>query len=785
MIKMHNVDFEQAVLAALMIIDKAYDEVSNKLQVESFLSERHKTIYSAITAIKKQGGSADALMVLEWLGSRKMLVLAGGEEYLVKLLTDTPASLYNLSQYVDRLNDLAVRRLSIEALDKARDQIVNNPERLACDVLSDAMGELGQASAQESDKGAVDMRAALRAQVAHMERVAADPDGCFGQRTGFVELDNQIGGMAAGDLIIIGARPSMGKELQNSALVYMIDGRSKQIGDVVVGDQVASVDGSASVVLGVYPQGLKDIYKVTFSDGRTVHAGIDHQWDVRHKSWSSRRVLTTSDVIDLLRKTCNKNRLIIPFCSGDFGSDVNLSIDPYLLGVLLGDGGLSSSGIRLSNSDDFILDKIKPSLFGLPLKHLAGVDYAIRPSRGDDNWLLSALQEFGLHGLRSHEKFIPENYMSASRTSRLSLLNGLIDTDGTVEKFGAMTYTTTSERMANQILSLTRSLGYWAKMRDRVTNYTYKGELKQGKRSYTITIQGAGMAELVTLPRKKERLANRLSSRNMNLTFASIEKIGRDECTCITVSHERSLFLTDEYIVTHNTTFAMNLVDFAAGQSGKPWLVISLEMPTLQITERLQSATAGVRLGNIRSGCLDEAEWVKYTAASAHLLNVPIHINDKGQQTLAEIRREAVALKRKYGQIGGVMVDYIGLMGGLDPNNKVNSIGVVSAGLKALAKELACPVVALSQLNRGLENRPNKRPAPSDLRESGSIEQDADIILFIYRDEVYNPESHAKGSAEIIIGKQRNGPLGTAILGFEGQYSRFTNIIRRDDVNYN
>jgi replicative DNA helicase len=444
MIKMHNVDFEQAVLAALMIIDKAYDEVSNKLQVESFLSERHKTIYSAITAIKKQGGSADALMVLEWLGSRKMLVLAGGEEYLVKLLTDTPASLYNLSQYVDRLNDLAVRRLSIEVLDKARDQIVNNPERLACDVLSDAMGELGQASAQESDKGAVDMRAALRAQVAHMERVAADPDGCFGQRTGFVELDNQIGGMAAGDLIIIGARPSMGK-----------------------------------------------------------------------------------------------------------------------------------------------------------------------------------------------------------------------------------------------------------------------------------------------------------------------------------------------------TTFAMNLVDFAAGQSGKPWLVISLEMPTLQITERLQSATAGVRLGNIRSGCLDEAEWVKYTAASAHLLSVPIHINDKGQQTLAEIRREAVALKRKYGQIGGVMVDYIGLMGGLDPNNKVNSIGVVSAGLKALAKELACPVVALSQLNRGLENRPNKRPVPSDLRESGSIEQDADIILFIYRDEVYNPESHAKGSAEIIIGKQRNGPLGTAILGFEGQYSRFTNIIRRDDVNYN
>jgi len=197
----------------------------------------------------------------------------------------------------------------------------------------------------------------------------------------------------------------------------------------------------------------------------------------------------------------------------------------------------------------------------------------------------------------------------------------------------------------------------------------------------------------------------------------------------------------------------------------------------LQVTERILSSCGGVHLGNLRSGNLDEGEWVRYTSAAARLQDVPIVINDTGSQTLSEIRRQGVATKRKHGQIGGIMIDYLGLMGGIDPNNKVNSIGVISAGLKALAKELSCPIIALSQLNRSLENRPNKRPLMADLRESGAVEQDADIIIALYRDEVYNKESQAAGTAEIIVVKQRNGATGTVVLGFEGQYSRFTNLM--------
>ena len=436
MINTHNIEIEQAVLAALMGIESAYDEVSDKIGLDTFFADRHKTIYEAIVALKKNAGRVDALLVLEWLESRKRAVLAGGEAYLSELLINSPASLFNLASYVERLNDLAVRRSSLAALDKAKDQVINNPDRPAHDVVSDAISDLSGSLVLESDQGAVDMDTALNNQIMHMQEVYANPSGCFGQRTGFTELDAQIGGMSAGDLIVIGARPAMGK-----------------------------------------------------------------------------------------------------------------------------------------------------------------------------------------------------------------------------------------------------------------------------------------------------------------------------------------------------TTFAMNIVDFAASDSGDPWLVASCEMPTIQLTERMIAASSGVRLGNIRLGKLDPVELQKYSNAVKRLRGVPIRINDKGQQTLGEIRREALALKRKHGVIGGIMIDYIGIMGGIDPNNKVNSIAVISGGLKALAKELACPVIVLSQLNRGLEQRPNKRPVMSDLRESGAIEQDADIIMFLYRDEVYHKDTQAVGVAEVIIGKQRNGPIGTVCLGFRGEFSRFENLM--------
>lgn len=225
------------------------------------------------------------------------------------------------------------------------------------------------------------------------------------------------------------------------------------------------------------------------------------------------------------------------------------------------------------------------------------------------------------------------------------------------------------------------------------------------------------------------------------------------------------------------TSFAMNLVENAALRTDKAVLVYSLEMPAESLAMRMLSSLGHIEQGKIRTGRLDEDDWPRLTSAINLLNERKLFIDDTAGITPSEMRSRTRRLAREHGEIGLIMVDYLQLMqlgGGAD--NRTNEISEISRSLKALAKEFNCPVIALSQLNRSLESRPNKRPVNADLRESGAIEQDADVIMFIYRDEVYHPETEYKGVAEIIIGKQRNGPIGTVRLAFLGKYTRFENL---------
>ena len=228
------------------------------------------------------------------------------------------------------------------------------------------------------------------------------------------------------------------------------------------------------------------------------------------------------------------------------------------------------------------------------------------------------------------------------------------------------------------------------------------------------------------------------------------------------------------------TTFAMNIAEHAAIKERKPVAVFSMEMPGEQLAMRMISSLGRVDQGRVRSGKLLDDEWPRLTSAVSLLAEAPMHIDDTPALTPTELRARARRLKRECdGELGLIVIDYLQLMqvsGGSE--NRATEISEISRSLKALAKELSVPVIALSQLNRNLEQRPNKRPVMSDLRESGSIEQDADLVVFIYRDEVYNeniPEEE-KGKAEIIIGKQRNGPIGTCTLTFLGQFTKFENF---------
>ncbi len=225
------------------------------------------------------------------------------------------------------------------------------------------------------------------------------------------------------------------------------------------------------------------------------------------------------------------------------------------------------------------------------------------------------------------------------------------------------------------------------------------------------------------------------------------------------------------------TTFAMNLCENAAMQQDKPVLIFSLEMPAEQLMMRMLASLSRVDQTKIRTGQLDDEDWARISSTMGLLMQKKnMYIDDSSGLTPTEVRSRARRVAREHGGLSMIMVDYLQLMRvPALTDNRTLEIAEISRSLKALAKELNVPVVALSQLNRSLEQRADKRPVNSDLRESGSIEQDADLIMFIYRDEVYNPDSPYKGTAEIILGKQRNGPIGSVRLTFQGQHSRFDN----------
>jgi replicative DNA helicase len=226
------------------------------------------------------------------------------------------------------------------------------------------------------------------------------------------------------------------------------------------------------------------------------------------------------------------------------------------------------------------------------------------------------------------------------------------------------------------------------------------------------------------------------------------------------------------------TIMGMNVAEHAAIRSNKSVLVFSMEMPAESLALRMLSSLGRIDQNKLRTGKLMEEDWTRLTSAVGLLGNAKLYIDETPALSPIELRARARRVAREKDKLGLIVVDYLQLMrGSSNSENRTAEISEISRSLKALAKELNIPIIALSQLNRSLEQRPNKRPVMSDLRESGAIEQDADLIVFIYRDEVYNDDSPDKGTAEIIIGKQRNGPIGTVRLTFMGQYTRFDNFM--------
>jgi len=406
-------------------------------------------------------------------------------------------------------------------------------------------------------------------------------------------------------------------------------------------------------------------------------------------------------------------------------------------------------------------------------------------SRNSPNPVRAWLDELGLWGKSAHDKRIPEPVFELEKTQIALLLNRLFACDGSAyrqngEQYG-ISYCTVSRALADDIQHLLLRFGINAKLRSRTTRYQ-----NTQRPFFELRITGRDdvlvFASEIGIFGKEDALEDirtlALSRRPKyyrDLYWDRIEAIdylGMQQVYDLTVP-ETHCFIAEDMLV-HNTTFAMNIAEYVAIQAREPVAVFSMEMPGEHLAMRMMSSLGQIDQHRIRTGKLEDDDWPRLTSAIQLLSDAKLFIDDSSALTPIEIRARARRLQREHGQLGLIMIDYIQLMQvGGNSENRAQEVAEISRSLKALAKELNVPVLGLSQLNRSLEQRADKRPVMSDLRESGAIEQDADVICFIYRDEVYNTDSADKGIAEIIIGKQRNGPIGTLKLTFRGQYTRF------------
>jgi replicative DNA helicase len=558
------------------------------------------------------------------------------------------------------------------------------------------------------------------------------------------------------------------------------------MGALEVGDALASIDGTPSIVTGIYPQGVKQVYRVTFSDGRSTECCDEHLWRVYYRDWEAPRIVDTKKLRKMLSRVRYQHRLWIDSVNGEFGHHEALPIDPWALGALLGDGCLGWGDVRFTTAEPEMVEEMAAAVGdSIRLRQhdrynwrlISNLPKVTKKWGFNPNAMMDALRGLGLWGCRSHEKFIPRIYRNACRNARLALLQGLLDTDGWVETFGAIRYSTSSSRLAREVQELVRSLGGWCTMNSKQTSYSYKGEKRNGRSAYVLNIHHENPRSLFRLTAKRERLPERYE-RSSKPVIVSIVPSRNVETQCISVSHSSHLYVTDEYVVTHNTSLALNIAEHIGLELKLPVLIFSMEMGGAQLATRLLGSVGKVDAQKLRTGRLDPGDWDRLGTALGKLNEAPILIDETAALNPLELRSRARRKWREYGGLGLIVVDYLQLMQGTvtGTENRATELGEISRGLKQMAKELSCPVIALSQLNRSLEQRPNKRPVMSDLRESGALEQDADMIFFIYRDEVYNEDSPDKGIAEIIICKQRNGPIGTIKLTFLGRHTRFENF---------
>jgi replicative DNA helicase len=792
---LYNLNIERAVLSAIIFDPEIFEETAARLKPEDFYLPFHQHLFRAMERLFMAEKPIDE----EFL--RKELEREGkfDEVAMVDVLSSNPIT--DTKAYIEEIKALSTKRALVTLATEIKKLTVEESLEAieVMDRVEQKLYEITQESVSEDFRPSGEITLSMMQEIERLK--AMGNSKLIGVDTGFRNLNDKTSGFGKGDLVIVAARPAMGKCLGKGTRVMMYDGTLKAVEEVQVGDLLMGDDSTPRRVLSL-ARGREEMYWVRQNKGIDYRVNKSHILSLkrsrnegphRHGEVLNIEVAEYLEKSEKFKSNYKGYKVAVEF------PERPVEIEPYFLGIWLGDG--RSSDVRIATEDPEVVTYLE--------------EYAARPGQSVHRYeaegkctiygITGGERESALQGrMRSMgllgRKRIPHDYLANSTEVRLELLAGLIDSDGYYDdRYHVMEITQKSRELAEQIKYLADTLGYRASL---VAKKATIAERAYEREVYRVRIVGDLERIPTRIPRKQARpLA---SNRDWRHTGITLEYDGVDDYYGFEIDGNR-LFLLEDGTVTHNTALVLNMA-LRAIERGEGVAFFSLEMPAEQLMLRMLSAKTSIPLQSLRVGDLRDEQWSQLAAAVDDISRRKLFVDDGGYATIHHVRSKLRKLKTRHPEISMAIIDYLQLMSGEGSREgRQQEISEISRGLKQLARELQMPIIALSQLNRSLEARENKRPMLSDLRESGAIEQDADIILFVYRDDVYREakekEKEMKAKAEgkeykstfrakteeeteLIIGKQRNGPTGTVDLIFQKRFTRFVDADRGSGAGF-
>ncbi|WP_428829416.1 replicative DNA helicase [Prauserella rugosa] len=831
---------EQSVLGGMLLSKDAIADVVEVLRPGDFYLPKHQAVYDCVLDLYGRGEPADPITVSAELERRGELARVGGAPYLHTLIATVPTAA-NAGFYAQIVAEKAVLRRLVEAgtrivqygygADNTDGGDIN-------EVVDRAQAAIYEVTERRTSEDYVPLEELLQPTMDEIDAIASRGGDAQGIPTGFADLDEVTNGLHPGQMIIVAARPGVGKALALDTPLPTPDGWTT-MGQVQPGDRLIGSDGTpTTVVAATDVMHGRPCYEVEFSDGSTIVADAEHQWltDTR----ASRRVRgpaevrTTAELADTVRcdtadgRVNHSVRLAQPLEL----PERDLPLHPYALGAWLGDG--HSDGARFTTADPEIITYLEAEAdlycprrgtyaYSLRFPTPDPVEYRSctvcgepfvprssevrtcgrscggkarfvsapvpaptcpdcgRPSSGlqqcqecrnHHGTVQAVLRSLGVLG----NKHVPAEYLRGSVYQRRALLAGLLDTDGTVSGSGGVQFSVTDRRLATDVYELIVSLGY----RCSWTTKRVRGRTEASSTAYTLNFTTHD--RVFWLQRKHLLHKERMTGRRPRPTpryVVDVRPIDSVPVRCVEVSADDHLYLAGRSMIpTHNSTLGLDFARSCSIKHGMTSAIFSLEMSRTEIVMRMLSAEARIRLADMRGGRMSDDDWTRLARRMSEISEAPLFVDDSPNLTMMEIRAKARRLKQR-NDLKLIVVDYMQLMtSGKRVESRQQEVSEFSRQLKLLAKELEVPVVAISQLNRGPEQRTDKRPMLADLRESGSLEQDADIVMLIHRPDAFEQDDPRAGEADLILGKHRAGPTSTIAVAHQLHYSRFADLAR-------